>query len=204
MDFGSLRLSNGSNPIVRTLNLKDATYGGVALGGDAEDGIAYFEARIGSNDGSYAGIFSGTNLGAPLPAYVAESEPIVVWNGKFGVRGTNSLVNQDFELNVNLQTRKIDAFVRFSSSNLYYKLDGDFDEKGLIINGTVLLSQFTVTDNSPPVIIPDDTNKDGILTGLIGQEGAVGVFIADDADTTSTRYYSGGFVAVPPPPANDN
>ncbi len=195
VDFGSLRLSNGSNPVVRTLNLRDATYNNVALGGNVEDGIAYFEARIGSNDGGYAGIFSGTNLGAPLPAYVAESEPIVVWNGKFGVRGSNSIVNRDFTLNVNLQTRKIDAFVQ-QNDTTHYKLDGDFNDKGVIVNGTVVLGNFTGNDKDM-VILPDANHKLGILTGLIGQEGAVGVFIADDA-AAGTRNYSGGFVAKAP------
>ena len=194
LDFGSLRSSNGSTPIVRTLNLKDATYGGVALGGDKEDGIAYFEARIGGADVGFAGILSGTNLGAPLPAYVADTEPVAVWNGKFGVRGSNSIVNQDFELNVNLQTRKIDAFVQFSLTT-HYKLDGDFNDEGVIVNGTVVLGNFTDNDKDM-VILPDDNHKLGILTGLIGQEGAVGVFIADD-DAAGTRNYSGGFVARP-------
>ena len=51
---------------------------------------------------------------------------------------------------------------------------------------------------NPDLLIPNSGNKLGILTGLIGQEGAVGVFVADDADTTSTRTtYVGGFVACP-------
>ena len=195
VDFGSLRQSNNSNPLVRTLNLKDATYNNVGLGGDKEDGIAYFEARIGGADVGFAGILSGTNLGAPLPAYVADTEPVAVWNGKFGVRGFAVIVNQDFELNVNLQTRKIDAFVQFSLTT-HYKLDADFNDKGVIVNGTVVLGNFTDNDKDM-VILPDDNHKLGILTGLIGQEGAVGVFIADDA-AAGTRNYSGGFVAVPP------
>ena len=148
VNFGSLRLNNGSNPVPITLNLQDATYNNVGLGGDVEDGIAYFEALIGGEGGGYAGIFSGTNLGAPLPAYVADTEPIARWNGKFGAVGVARIDNKDFTLNVNLETRKIDAFVRLGEIGIiHYKLDGDFNDKGLIINGTVSYGNFT---NSKP------------------------------------------------------
>ncbi|MGU9963671.1 MAG: hypothetical protein ACNYPD_06135 [Candidatus Halichondribacter symbioticus] len=191
VDFGSLRLNNGSNPVVRTLNLKDATYDDVPLGGDKEDGLAYFEARVGNADGGYAGILSGTNLGAPLPAYVAESEPVAVWKGKFGVGGSARIVNRDFNLNVNLQTRKINAFVQFAGTS-HYKLDGDFNDEGLIVNGTVIYGIFTNREQD----MLEETIKSGILTGLIGQEGAVGVFHSNN-DNIGTSSYTGGFVACP-------
>ncbi len=194
--FGSLRNSDNTTPDVHRLNLQDATYGNVPLGGDVGDGIAYFRASINNKNGGYAGIFSGTNLGAPLSADFEESEPIVKWYGKFGVVGLALITNQDFILNVNFQTRKIDAFVKFGSTT-HYKLDGDFNDRGVIVNGTVSYGNFT--NNNPESLIPDGNNKLGILTGLIGQEGAVGVFHADD-NAAGTTTYVGGFVAAPPEP----
>ena len=193
VNFGSLRVGN-ADPNVRTLNLKDATYNNVALGGDVEDGIAYFAATIGGSSGGYAGIFSGTDLGAPLPAYDVSTEPIARWNGKFGAAGEATITNKDFTLNVNLETRKINAFVQFTGT-IHYKLDGDFNDEGLIVNGTVSYGIFT--NNNPDTV--QNITKSGILTGLIGQEGAVGVFVADD-DAAGTSSYAGGFVAAYAPP----
>ena len=185
VDFGTLRANGGVDPTVRTLNLG-------TLGGDAEDGIAYFAATIGGSSGGYAGIFSGTDLGAPLPAYDVSTEPIARWNGKFGAEGTGTIRNQDFILNVNFETRKIDAFVQFVTI-LHYKLDGDFNDRGLIVNGTVVFGEFT---GNVKTALVESTQKLGILTGLIGQEGAVGVFHSDD-NAAGTREYAGGFVAAP-------
>ena len=186
--------TNSAPPVPTILNLETATYKNVGLGGDAEDGVALFIGRIEEASYYYAGIFSGTNLGAPLPAYVAMSEPNVKLYGKIGVRGPVAITNQDFELNVNLETRKINAFVQFGISIIHYKLDADFNDEGVIVNGTVSYGNFT--NRNPDMLIPDDGNKLGILTGLIGQEGAVGVFHSNN-DNIGTSSYTGGFVACP-------
>ena len=191
MDFGTLTDAFSDDPTVITLNLRDATYNSLPLGGDVEDGIAYFETFIAGKSGGYAGIFSGTNLGVPLTAYVAGTEPIVVWYGKFGVEGSADIPDRDFTLNVNLEDREIDAFVQFGGTS-HYKLDGDFNDKGVIVNGTVIYGAFT---NSNPDTIAEIT-KAGILTGLIGSGGAVGIFHAD-LTTSGSDTYVGGFVAAP-------
>ena len=191
VDFGTLTDAFSDDPTVITLNLRDATYNSLPLGGDVEDGMAFFETFIANKSGGYAGIFSGTNLGLPLTAYVAGTEPIVVWYGKFGVEGSADILDRDFTLNVNFQTRKIDAFVQFGGTS-HYKLDGDFNDKGVIVNGTVIYGAFT---NSNPDTIAEIT-KAGILTGLIGSEGAVGIFHAD-LTTSGSDTYVGGFVAAP-------
>ena len=191
VDFGTLTDAFSNDPTVITLNLQDATYNSLPLGGDVQDGIAYFETFIANKSGGYAGIFSGTNLGVPLTAYVAGTEPIAVWYGKFGVEGSADIPDRDFTLNVNLEDREIDAFVQFGGTS-HYKLDGDFNDKGVIVNGTVIYGAFT---NSNPDMIAEIT-KAGILTGLIGQEGAVGIFHAD-LTTSGSDTYVGGFVAAP-------
>ena len=191
VDFGTLTDAFSDDPTVITLNLRDATYNSLPLGGDVEDGIAYFETFIAGKSGGYAGIFSGTNLGVPLAAYVAGTEPIVVWYGKFGVEGSADILDRDFTLNVNLEDREIDAFVQFGGTS-HYKLDGDFNDKGVIVNGTVIYGAFT---NSNPDTIAEIT-KAGILTGLIGSGGAVGIFHAD-LTTSGSDTYVGGFVAAP-------
>ena len=191
VDFGTLTDAFSNDPTVITLNLRDATYNSLPLGGDVEDGIAYFETFIANKSGGYAGIFSGTNLGVPLAAYVAGTEPIAVWYGKFGVEGSADIPDRDFTLNVNLEDREIDAFVQFGGTS-HYKLDGDFNDKGVIVNGTVIYGAFT---NSNPDTIAEIT-KAGILTGLIGSGGAVGIFHAD-LTTSGSDTYVGGFVAAP-------
>ena len=191
VDFGTLTDAFSNDPTVITLNLQDATYNSLPLGGDVQDGIAYFETFIANKSGGYAGIFSGTNLGVPLTAYVAGTEPIAVWYGKFGVEGSADILDRDFTLNVNLEAREIDAFVQFGGTS-HYKLDGDFNDKGVIVNGTVIYGAFT---NSNPNTIAEIT-KAGILTGLIGSEGAVGIFHAD-LTTSGSDTYVGGFVAAP-------
>ena len=76
-------------------------------------------------------------------------------------------------------------------------MEGDFDNAGLI-TGTVRLRHFYddyYTDNRPNTryLNTVDTSE---LTGLIGEEGAVGVFTGDFSSSPVIGF-SGGFVARP-------
>ena len=84
--------------INETLNLETATYKDVPLGGDAEDGVAYFSGQSGgSTYYNYAGIFSGTNLGAPITGTTGQT---AAWNGEFRAFGSVAIPNRDFSLTV--------------------------------------------------------------------------------------------------------
>ncbi len=194
LNFGDSGIGNGT---VRTLNL--ATGDGYQdLGGDAEDGVVFYSGLFMGNSVRYvyAGIFSGTDLGLPR----TETSGTAMWNGRFRADGVNRVhvgVNQNFILTVNFgagnEAGQIEAFVKRSGSSFGYYLTGNFNSRG-VITGTVearILNGFTGEDQANPSAY--FTNPDGKLTGLIGQEGAVGAFISDTGWN-----YSGGFVARPP------
>ncbi len=174
---------NFNLPNSADLNLSTATFDGVGLGGDAADGVAWFH---GANGKDYGGIFSGTDLGAPL----TETEGTVKFYGKIGT----SYFKRDFALDITFNAESTDgsvgtvrAFV-YNYTDHYHLLDGTFDDNG-VISGTL---KFGVSPNNGQTL--SDITYTSVLTGLIGEEGAVGVFV----DKVSSGGFShGGFVAVP-------
>ncbi len=162
------------------LNLADATFNGVALGGDRADGVAFFAAERANNGRyySYAGILSGTNLGAPL----TDTQGSAKWIGSFQFEGHSPT---DFVLNVSFGTGagagEVEALVQLYHD---FHIVGEFDDTG-VITGTARKGFYRTND-------PDNrgsTSKTGKLTGLIGEEGAVGAFLISNS--------FGGFVARP-------
>ena len=181
------------------MNLAQATYDGAAIGGDEADGIDFFIASTFSITGAsgstlgthlgnqiyvdqevnvdtlyhYAGILSGTDLGAPVDSVVGTA----TWNGSFRTHNTNPV---DFQLTVGfgaVGAKTISAFIkdnaRWGAVDNYYLLEGTYTNAGLI-TGTVNWGQFTGGDKDMPV-----GGNNGTLTGLIGKEGAVAVFTSD-------------------------
>ncbi len=182
---GNVEVSTVNNyaggPNSGDLNLNTATFDGVRLGGDATDGVAYFH---GANGKDYAGIFSGTDLGAP----VTETEGTAKFYGKIGT----SYYRRDFTLDIAFNAESTDgsvgtvrAFLRGSNNTL---LEGTFDDNG-VISGTVKVGR-SLND----VQTLSDIIYTSVLTGLIGSEGAVGVFVDK---VSSSGFSHGGFVAVP-------
>ncbi|MCA8836074.1 MAG: hypothetical protein K8953_13415, partial [Proteobacteria bacterium] len=169
----------------KNLNLADATFNGVALGGDAEDGAAFFSAGR-ANDGgyySYAGILSGTNLGAPL----TDTQGTAKWIGAFK-QGISSPI--DFVLTVSFGTGAGAGELEAVIQERYifdYHLKGEFDDTG-VITGTAVFGYYRT--NNPANRGHSPTSLRGKLTGLIGEEGAVGAFLIGNS--------FGGFVARPP------
>ncbi len=167
------------------LNMRDATFNGTRLGGDVADGMAFFVAApsLQSDRHGYAGIFSGTDLGAPVTNLSGTAR----WVGSFNSSHTAS---RDFVLEIDFdggnQDGTIEAFVEYRGYTRYY-LKGSFDDKG-VIAGTVNYGNFSNGDRNNPT----GTRYYGVLTGLIGADGAVGAFRSDSSAT-----YSGGFVARP-------
>ena len=205
------------------MNLYNARYDGVAIGGDAEDGIDFLTETATSITGFlqslgggrtedtriitenrfyYAGILSGTDLGVP----VSTTDPTAIWNGSF--RTDDARYPVDFRLTVTFGTtdgtRTISAFVKDTATragaNDYYLLAGTYTDAG-VITGTVNYGEFTGGERNAPT----GDRTPGTIKGLIGVEGAVGVFISDAAESTVTNKitstitftngYVGGFVA---------
>ncbi len=112
---------------VTPLNLAIATFDGIALGGQAADGVGFFDVAVMDSVGS------------------------------------------------------IEAFVQ-QDGVAYHHLTGTYDDNG-VIKGEVDLGNFTAGTRTQ-----DGTSRiAGVLTGLIGQDGAVGAFISGRVNA-----YSGG------------
>ncbi len=176
------------------LNLETATYKDVQLDGGANNGVAFFAGKISNEETSstnplyyYAGLFSGTDLGAP----VTNTSGTAKWVGKFAA--TNLDANEDFILEITFgntdadKAGTISAFVQIADAKDFL-IDGHFNARG-VISGHVAYKDFTT---NTPVFAEED--KNGTLTGLIGDKGAIGAFISDD---TGSDGYAGGFVARP-------
>ena len=139
-------LDSGDVPsnIIRTsgnLNLADATFNGVALGGDAADGLAFL-----TNGALYSGILSGTNLGAPLTNTVGTAK----WIGSFQLAGYSPT---DFVLNVSFGTGsgagEIEALIQ---SYIYFSdhhIKGEFDDAGGDNRGRLILG--FIEGTIPPI-----------------------------------------------------
>ncbi len=190
-----------------TLTLASNRVGsGISLGGESADGVAFAGIRADGIKAFYAGILSGTDLGAPL---TSDNTPTAEWGGVFQSIGFkrrnaampyNSAIKSDFNLKITFLEGKgqISAEVRAPSLGArYYDLKGIFDDKG-VISGTIKYTKDTDTNQRDDRV--ENKHEDtiyGTLTGLIGEHGAVGAFIAD-MDDNGIGFYSGGFVAAPP------
>ncbi|MCA8835269.1 MAG: hypothetical protein K8953_09310, partial [Proteobacteria bacterium] len=197
-----------------SLNLKTATFKGTAFNGQAADGVSWFLDS--ENNFGYAGILAGTDLGVPL----TQTSGTAIWQGHIQASGSVGIFSSDFILNINFDNngkKTIDAFVFRDIKNIdtiytmfagpastnYYHLTGEFDDKG-VITGKVNYGTF-----SDLTARTTDREPNGILTGLIGSQGAVGAFISGTGDKNAIAkvdsvYYAGGFVAKPTAPLDDN
>ena len=199
LDFGNVR-----DLLAPTVNV--FTLG--PLGGDAKNGVAWFSGGAGATGASapvrlYAGILSGTNLGAPLAS--ADVSVSVPWAGTIGWRffGTASTSTGPignaiaFDLTVDFANNEIRTFVKrtsVASNTEHFLLKATFDDRGRF-EGTINHGAFAGSvDTATPTNVTT-----GVVTGLIGKQGAVGVFISNEADiATTNNAFVGGFVAAPP------
>ncbi len=170
---------------VQTLDLSNATFDGLSLGGEAAYGVAFFNAMIDRVSYNYAGVFSGTDLGAPITDRAGTT---AIWYGSF-----NHTLNpsKDFALTVTFNKigGTLDAFVRAGVANDSFIFDDvRFDTRGLI-TGEVLYISFS--QNGRTAIT---RTKTATLRGLIGEAGAVGVFVGEKGSNSNI---GGGFVAHP-------
>ncbi len=190
---------NGSPPVVYSLNLATAQYGTrenrtlLMQDGDVSDGVAFFLGDIMGETYAYAGILAGTKLGT-VPV---STTPSATWNGQFSAIG-HYFINKDFELEIDFSTRSVEAFVQVSDdATSHFLLNGNFDATTGVIDGTVELGDFAGNDRTA-IPLANNNRGSGMLTGLIGEDGAVGVFIKNNDDTGQSSNFAGGFVAVKP------
>ena len=172
-----------------TVTVNTLTLGDLTLGGDAEDGAFFATATVGGEDRAYAGILESINLGAPLvaPAMGSGAPTTLTWNGRVHLQifATSAFYRDDnFDLTIDFANAVGDAIGTVSSTStngtITLAINGSFNRFGVIYGTTTLTRS------------GDDYG--GVLTGLIGIEGAVGAFhtgTAGDADG-----YVGVFVAV--------
>ncbi len=211
LDVGEVRTISDVRPRVFSLNLATARYGEIPENGglppllladeegestgDISDGVAFFLGSAERDANAYAGILAGTDLGAPPKEKTGTAE----WNGQFRVIGTYP-VNKDFKLEIDFATRRVVAFVQVNEEEdpLHFSIDGGFGPTG-VISGTVELGDYTDNVNAPANLLTNENRGTGQLTGLIGEEGAVGVFLKNPNDPGPSFNFAGGFVAAPTP-----
>ncbi|MCH9662809.1 MAG: hypothetical protein K0U66_04000, partial [Gammaproteobacteria bacterium] len=167
---------------IQTLNLATTSFDGLALGGEGDDGVAFFRGGI----YNYAGVFEGTDLGMPL----TDTTGSAVWNGSFDHILS---AKRDFTLHITFDTNggTLDAFVHAgldaSPHNNFIFDNARFDTRGLI-TGRVIYGTFAYNN---PAATPSAT-RTATLRGLIGQQGAVGAFVGEVGQDIG-----GAFVAHP-------
>ena len=215
---GAVSIISGAN---LTLTLDSARYNGEPLGGagDASDGYGLLIDTVATNSFVvYAGLLADTDLGAPL----TQTTGSVTWYGQIQIfrHGTFDTTSaNDFELEItyggtNGVAGSIEGDVErvIGGSTSQYRLAGTYDAGG-VITGTTTFTRFQGTDAGQlDTAIANGTGQ-GILTGLIGAQGAVGVFLRAEAGSTkdniegaasASQIYAGGFVAAPYIPAEDD
>ncbi len=185
---------------------------------DSDDGVAFFAgvAPEGGYYRYYAGILPDPNLGAPI----TQTRGTATWQGTFSVITTTttpastayalslSRIDKDFDLEIDFATKQLSASINgvkntYRDYNVYndyntwelthtdYRLSGVFADGK--IEGRLEATRFR------------KYSDDGFWTrgarvqGLIGQDGAIGVFVDDTiVNFSSKNSFSGGFVARPP------
>ncbi len=203
LNTGSLHtsLSDATAPVVHILKLSDSDVGVAFFGGIAPvldekqfaPGWKYY----------YAGILPDPNLGAPI----TQTNGTAVWQGTFSVIDSVSYVSdvfrtdKDFELQIDFATQQLSASINGVKNkdknnqlepNLKW-IHSDYSLSGVFSDGKIegrLYATRVVEDNGGQEI--NWVARGARVQGLIGQDGAVAAFVADD------NPFSGGFVARPP------
>ena len=168
------------------------------------DGFAYFD---GVERRRYVGILLNTNMGAPLATPVGRAIwPAFIASGEGIISGADDFTTPTaFNLMVRFNTTggTIAAFIPTSNTRFAFRIDGEFDAGGVITGTTNRRAYGDNTDITTYDSAPS-ANTEGTLRGLIGSDGAVGIFTTDAVGAFAP--YSGGFVARPAPllPAPDH
>ncbi len=190
----------------------------VNLGGDATNAVGFATSGATTEARFVAGVIAGTDLGAPLTATTAAG----TWAGLFqavGADGTYATDAKAFELTVTFGStdgNTITALVAANDNADSYSTNGDtsyyisgtYNDDG-VITGSVLYRDFatgntlesdalTAAGTALGLATADDADSPatdglGVLSGLIGANGAVGAFYSNAEGATAG--FAGGFVA---------
>ncbi len=188
-----------------SLDLNTAKFDGRGLGGDAQSGLGFSQQGSGAGITYQAGVFTTTNLGRPIETTTGTAK----WNGSFSA--TNMVAAADFTLHINFASRAIAGIVRNGTTANYYYVNGSYTAgyTGGLITGTVNYGTFSATEidfeRGTKLYPTSASTTSGTLRGIIGQDGAIGVFVrghtpaADGTLTSGTgaNGYAGGFVVNP-------
>ena len=121
----------------------------------------------------YVGILSSTDLGAPLPEPDAGAPTQAIW---VALLQSANVPSHYFSLTVDLADKSI--FANPSNGFSTYNINGTFNDHG-VIAGTISYK------------IRVRNSESGVMTGLIGEAGAIAVF------KTNATSHAGGFIASP-------
>ncbi len=179
------------------LNLADTEHG---FGGQADDGVMFFGGQL--NDNSYryyAGIYSSTDLGAPLTD-VSQNGVWRAWIRTSGKDPENEAFTLTVDFNATTAMGTLKAFFQSTlqstaGDGLYYNIDGRFGING-VITGNVAIG----TAPADTFVESGDEYTLGVLTGLIGADGVVAAFVSNTSTITTDggiNPFVGGFVGIP-------
>ncbi|MCA8834045.1 MAG: hypothetical protein K8953_03070, partial [Proteobacteria bacterium] len=164
------------------LRMSTATWNLGSIGTDVNDAVAFY---TGLNKGGryfYSGVTSGTDLGAPVQSKSGEA----TWYGQLSARqhtGGGNIATKYGDITLTVRYNQTGGTITgglpsnlLTNTGYIYQIRGRFNEDGLVEGNVNTVSgansQFRET---------------GYLSGLIGQGGIVGAFVAPN--------FAGGFVA---------
>ena len=181
--------SGSTAPTPETLNFGAIKYKTQDLGLGTDNGLAFFTGFFGDDtlESAYAGIYETTDLGGPIVDDVTNA----TWSGALRILDDGTLVESDFDLNVTFSggaDGRISAFIADVSGNKDFNIDGTFGASGVLLTGS------RVYYGELPNSVQSEVSTEGAngdLSGIIGQNGAIGVFVSDNNEDL----YAGGFVA---------
>ncbi len=177
---------------------------------DAEDGFLLIETKgeVGNGGHVFAGRFDTTDVGdeltdaTPTATFSGPAALILVHATGGGASTKSSLSRRvhfnDLELTVNFDAKSLTGTVTGSTTNSADSLtvDGRFSEKRLSGSVRMNLADPAIVD------LASRSAFTATLNGVIGADGAVGVFNNHLArDRASDYALGGGFVVKAPPPA---
>ncbi len=202
LNAGADRLATASGGTPSALDFDD-----IHDDNDTNNGVAWFSVENSPDDRyHYAGVFETTDLGVPV---IGKTDATVMWNGQFHASLQSIETTTAFKLEVTFGEAgigTIEAFVERgaqTNGDIFFHLNGNYDAKG-VITGKVYYGVFSDTDARTQMNVGAAAN--GVLSGLIGSNGAVGVFTSGTAidpdgvitgGTNINTGYVGGFVASP-------
>ncbi|MCA8835047.1 MAG: hypothetical protein K8953_08180, partial [Proteobacteria bacterium] len=162
------------------LRMTTATWKLLPIGGEAADAVAFYTGIYKGRRQFYAGVTSGTDLGAPVASKSGEA----YWYGQLSARqhtGGGNIATKYGDITLTVNYNQTGGSINgglpangITSRDYSYEIRGKFNEDGFVsgnVNTRTTSGGF----------------ETGFLSGLIGQQGIVGAFVAPN--------FAGGFVA---------